>query len=158
MPRQKTTPIAAAEYAERRSKLREAAAANGLDGVLVVSRGANGADWGADIVYLTNHYSAFPQIPDRPGSWSGRGHSGLVMPVSENGTLVVEIPDWREDLVAIEDVRVELDLWSGLASTLKDRGLGEGKIGLIGRESMLYACVDRIQQEAPGVELVWADE
>jgi len=158
MPRKKTTPIAPAEYAERRSKLREAAAAKGLDGLLVVSRGANGADWGADIVYLTNHYSAFPQIPDRPGSWSGRGHSGLVMPVAEDGTLVVEIPDWREDLVAIDDVRVELDLWSGLATTLKDRGLGEGKIGLIGRESMLYACVDRVQNEVPGVELVWADE
>ena len=157
MPRMKTEPISPAEYAERRSRLRDAAADAGLDGVLVVSRGANGSDWGADIVYLTNHYSAFPQIPDRPGQWSGRGHSGLVMPVDEEATLVVEIPDWREDLVAIEDVRVELDLWSGLAQTLRERGLSSGRVGLIGRESLLYSCIDRIKQELPDVELVWAD-
>ncbi len=75
-------PISAEEYAQRRERLRALAAERGLDGVLVVSRGANGADWGADIVYLTNHYSAFPQIPDRPGRWTGRGFSGLVMPAN----------------------------------------------------------------------------
>lgn len=151
-------PVPAAEYGERRARLRELAAARGLDGVLVVSRGANGADWGADIVYLTNHYSAFPQIPDRPGQWSGRGHSGLVMPADEDGTLVVEIPDWREDLVAIEDVRVELDLWAGLAATLRDRGLAGGHVGLIGRESLLHVAVDRIREELPDLRLSWADE
>src|SRR2546426_4545627 len=87
-------PIPAEEYAERRRRLRGLAADRGLDGVLVLSRGANGADWGADVVYLTNHYSAFPQIPDRPGQWSGRGHSALVMPADADGTLVVEVPDW----------------------------------------------------------------
>ena len=64
------------EYAQRRERLRALAAERGLDGLLVVSRGANGADWGADIVYLTNHYSAFPQIPDRPGRWSGVASPG----------------------------------------------------------------------------------
>jgi Xaa-Pro aminopeptidase len=79
------------------------------------------------------------------------------MPVDEEATLVVEIPDWREDLVAIEDVRVELDLWSGLAQTLRERGLSSGRVGLIGRESLLYSCIDRIKQELPDIELVWAD-
>ena len=152
------TPIAPQEYADRRERLRGMAAERGLDGLLVVSRGANGADWGADVVYLTNHYSAFPQIPDREGQWSGRGHAGVVMPVDRDGTLVVEIPDWREDLVSIGDVRVELDLWSGLAATLRDSGLGSGKVGLIGRESLLFAAVDRIKGECPDIELVWADD
>ena len=156
-----TTPpatIPAAEYAERRARLRELAAERGLDGVLVVSRGANGADWGGDVLYLTNHYSAFPQIPDRPGKWTGRGFAGVVMPASEDGTLVVEIPDWREDLVHIDDVRVELDLWAGLARALRDRGLGEGKVGLIGRESLLHVTIERLQAELPGVRFEWADE
>jgi Xaa-Pro aminopeptidase len=151
-------PIPAPEYAERRTRLRELTAERGLDGLLVVSRGANGADWGADVVYLANHYSAFPQIPDRPGKWSGRGHSGIVMPANEDGTLVVEIPDWREDLVHIDDVRVALDLWGGLAATLRDRGLASGRVGLIGRESLLHVAVDRIQQELPDVQLSWADD
>ena len=150
--------IPAAEFSERRARLRELAAERGLDGLLVVSRGSNGADWGADVVYLTNHYSAFPQIPDRPGQWSGRGHSGVVMPVGEEATLVVEIPDWREDLVPVEDVRVELDLWAGLADTLRDRGLGSGKVGLIGRESILHVAIDRITEALPDLELVWADD
>jgi Xaa-Pro aminopeptidase len=150
--------IAAAEYAERRERLRALAAERGLDGLLVVSRGANGADWGADIVYLTNHYSAFPQIPDRPGKWSGRGHAGLVMPAGEDGTLVVETPEWRADLVAIDDVRVELDLWGGLASAIRDRGLGSGHLGLIGRESLLHVAVERIRSELPDLQLSWADD
>ena len=150
--------IGRAEYERRRARLRELAAERGLDGVLVVSRGANGADWGADVVYLTNHYSAFPQIPDRPGQWSGRGHSALVMPTGEDGTLVSDIPDWREDLVAADDVRVALDLWGGIADALADRGLGSGRIGLIGRESLLHIAVERIREQLPDVELSWADD
>jgi Xaa-Pro aminopeptidase len=156
------TTLAAAiptvEYAERRERLRGLAAERGLDGVLVVSRGANGADWGADVLYLTNHYSAFPQIPDRPGQWSGRGHAGVVMPADEDGTLVVEIPDWREDLVAIDDVRVALDLWAGLADAIRDRGLGSGHLGLIGRESVLHVAIERIRAELPDLKLSWADD
>ena len=151
-------PIPAAEYAERRERLRALAADRGLDGVLVVSRGANGADWGADVVYLTNHYSAFPQIPDRPGLWSGRGHSGLVMPVDADGTLVVEVSDWREDLVHAADVRVELDLWAGFAAALEDRGLGSARLGLIGRESILHVAVERIREQLPEVSFIWADD
>lgn len=150
--------ISRAEYNERRARLRDRAADRGLDGVLVVSRGANGADWGGDLVYLTNHYSPFPQIPDRPPAWSGRGHGGLVMPVSEDGTLVVEIPDWRHDLVAIDDVRVSLDLWAGLAAALRDRGLGSSRVGLIGRESLPYIAIDRIRQELGDIEFEWADD
>ncbi len=150
--------IGAVEYAQRRERLRALAAERGLDGVLVVSRGANGADWGADVVYLTNHYSAFPQIPDRPGRWSGRGHAGLVMPVDGDGTLVVEIPDWREDLVHVDDVRVSLDLWAGLASAIGDRGLARKRVGLIGRESLLHVAVEQILDALPDLQLVWADD
>jgi Xaa-Pro aminopeptidase len=151
-------PISAAECAHRRERLRALVAERGLDGVLVVSRGANGADWGADIVYLTNHYSAFPQIPDRPGRWTGRGFSGLAMPADEDGTLVVEIPDWREDLVHVSDVRVSLDLWTGLAQALRERGLASGHVGLIGRESLLHVTVERIRAELPDLRLSWADD
>jgi Xaa-Pro aminopeptidase len=151
-------PIPAQEYPRRRERLRALAAQRELDGLLVVSRGANGADWGADVLYLTNHYSAFPQIPDRPGRWSGRGHSGLVMPVDEDGTLVVEIPDWREDLVRVDDVRVSLDLWAGLAEALADRGLAAGHVGLIGRESLLSVAVERIREALPDLRLSWADD
>jgi Xaa-Pro aminopeptidase len=146
------------EFAARRAALRERIAERGLDGVLVVSRGANGPDWGADVVYLTNHYSPFPQIPDRPPAWSGRGYGAVVMPADEDASLVVEIPDWREDLVVCDDVRVSLDLWAGTARALSDRGLTSGRIGLIGRESFPYVAADRIREALPDLELVWADD
>lgn len=150
--------IPRAEFAERRAELRRRLAERSLDGVLVVSRGANGADWGADVVYLTNHYSPFPQIPDRPPMWSGRGSASVVMPADADASLVVEIPDWREDLVVCDDVRFASDLWAGTADTLKDRGLGSGKIGLIGRESLPYVAIDRIKRALPGIEFEWADD
>ena len=146
------------EFVDRRAELRERVAERGLDGVLVVRRGANGADWGADVVYLTNHYSAFPQIPDRPPAGSGRGLSAFVMPADEDGTLGVEIPDWREDLVVAQDVRVSLDLWAGTVAAMRDRGLDSGRIAIFGRESLPYVLVDRIRSELPEVELVWADD
>ena len=146
------------EFVGRRTELRKRVADHDFDGVLVISRGANGADWGGDVVYLTNHYSPFPQIPDRPPAWSGRGLSAFVMPANEDGTLVVEIPDWREDLVVAPDVRVSLDLWAGTVAAMRDRGLAAGRIALIGRESVPYVAVDRIRSELPGVELVWADD
>jgi Xaa-Pro aminopeptidase len=80
------------------------------------------------------------------------------MPADEDGTLVVEIPDWREDLVQIDDVRVALDLWAGLAAALDARGLGSGHIGLIGRESLPHVAVDRIRQALPDIRFSWADD
>lgn len=150
--------IPRAEFGERRAELRRRLAERGLAGCLVVSRGANGADWGADVVYLTNHYSPFPQIPDRPPAWSGRGHGAVIMPADSDASLVVEIPDWRDDLVVCDDVRVSLDLWAGVAATLRDRGLGEAKIGLIGRESFPQIAGDRIRETLPGIEFEWADD
>lgn len=150
--------IPRSEFVERRAELRRRLAERGLDGALVVSRGANGPDWGADVVYLTNHYSPFPQIPDLPPVWSGRGLASIVMPAEEDASLVVEIPDWRDDLVVCDDVRFRSDLWAGTAETLRDRGLGSGKIGLIGRESLPYIAIDRIKQALSEIEFEWADD
>jgi Xaa-Pro aminopeptidase len=155
---EKVNELLRTEFPERRANLRRRLGDREFEGTLVISRGANGADWGADILYLTNHYSPFPQIPDRPPAWSGRGLASLVMPATEDGTLVVDIPDWRDDLVVMEDVRVGLDLWAETVSVLKDRGLASGKVALIGRESTPFIAVDRIRQELPNIELVWADE
>jgi Xaa-Pro aminopeptidase len=150
--------IPTSEFAERRSRLRELSAQRDLDGVLVVSRGANGPDWGGDVLYLTNHYSGFPQIPDVPPRWSGRGLSAFVMPKDEEGTLIVETPEWRPDLVVVDDVRLHLDLWAGIVSVLRDRGLASARVGIIGRESFPHIAAERIRADLPGVQLIWADD
>jgi hypothetical protein len=61
-------------------------------------------------MYLTNHYSAFPGVQGtRPPRWSGRSFAAYCMPANEDGTLVSDIPDWRRDLVAVDDVHFSLD-------------------------------------------------
>ena len=60
--------------------------------------------------------------------------------------------------MAADDVRVALDLWGGIADALADRGLGSGRVGLIGRESLLHIAVERIREQLPDVELSWADD
>jgi Xaa-Pro aminopeptidase len=101
-------------------------------------------------MYLTNHYSAFPGVQGtRPPRWSGRSFAAYCMPANEDGTLVSDIPDWRRDLVAVDDVHFSLDLWQGVIDTLRDRGLSAGKVALIGRENFPYSAARRIEDEFP---------
>ena len=74
-------PIQPEEFAGRRIAAAKAARQAGLDGLLVCSRGGGTLDRYADVMYLTNHYSSFPFIPDVEGKWTGRAHSFLVLPV-----------------------------------------------------------------------------
>src|SRR5262245_45840942 len=94
--------IPEAEFAQRRESAVRLAREAGLAGLLVVSRGGAALDRYGDIMYLANHYTSFPYIPDLPGAWTGRAHSFMVMPVDEAPTLIVDIP-------SIEAVRMPRD-------------------------------------------------
>src|SRR5271166_2812291 len=61
------TVIAIDEFALRRARAAAAARRQGLDCLLVCGRGGGALDRYADVMYLTNHYSAFPFIPDLAG-------------------------------------------------------------------------------------------
>src|SRR3954463_15818277 len=84
--------IPANEFSERRARAISKAREIGLAGLLVCAKGGASLDRYGDVMYLTNHYSSFPYIPDYPGLWTGRSHSFLVMPVGDDPTLVVDIP------------------------------------------------------------------
>jgi Xaa-Pro aminopeptidase len=147
--------IPRSEFAARRADLRERIGARGLIGVLVVSRGGHTGEAGADVLYLTNHYSGFPGVQGcRPPRWSGRSFAAMCMPVDADGTLISDIPDWRDDLVAIDDVRFDLDLWQGVIDALADRGLRTGRLGVIGRENLPHVAATRILEALPGLEFV----
>jgi Xaa-Pro aminopeptidase len=106
-------------------------------------------------MYLTNHYSGFPGVQGtRPPRWSGRSFAAFVMPVDEDGTLVSDIPDWRHDLVAVDDVHASIDLWQGLIDTMRARGLTSGRVGLISRDNFSYTGWTRLHDQLPDVELV----
>lgn len=146
------------EHRNRWRRAQERCAEEGFDALLVWSRGGGIADSFADVLYLANHYSPFPLIADIPGHWSGRAHSAVLLPASGEPTLIVDHPDWRRDLVAIEDVRFALDLPATAAKLLAERGLAGGRVGLVGRNAMLAGVKDALVEATAGTELVPADD
>ncbi|MCW2999590.1 MAG: hypothetical protein JWN65_3139 [Solirubrobacterales bacterium] len=150
--------IEPAEYQLRRRRLRAAIADRGLDGAVVVSRGSHGGEWGADVLYLTNHYTPFCQLPDYASLWRGRGHAVYVTRADGEDILVVDIPDWRTDLVVADDVRVGLDLWAEVTKAVKALGLDAASLGLIGSQTLPHAGAQRFMGELPGATFTWADE
>src|SRR5438132_1293304 len=77
------------EFRARCDAAIEAALERGLEALLVWGRGGGPVDGGADLLYLTDFYSAFPTIPDQEHQWAGRGFSAALL-----------FPDGRVALVA----------------------------------------------------------
>lgn len=150
--------IEASEYELRRARLRDALAEQGYEGAIVVGRGSHGGEWGGDVLYLTNHYTPFCQLGDFEGLWRGRGHAVYITRADGPEILVVDIPDWRSDLVSAEDVRVALDLWAGVGEALRDLGLQTANLALIGEQTLPHAGAERIMNEVPDARFSWADE
>ena len=129
--------IPSGEFAERREKAVTAAKERGLDGLLIWSRGGTTVDYYGDVLYLTNHHSPFPHNSETP-QWSGRSYSALILPVDDDPVLVVDLPDYPEEQIELDDVRPSLKVPQKAAEVLKEKGLGKAKLGLVGRECLLY--------------------
>src|SRR4051812_41510494 len=114
------------EYARRRDELRHDAREAGLDGLLVWSTGGGTLDRYANVFYLTNHYWPYTLLTDNPGEWRGWGQSFLVLPVEGEAVLVVEQPDWRDDLVDADDVVFNREVYGGVVAAMKRAGLDGG--------------------------------
>src|SRR3954453_23704762 len=148
--------IPRAEYAERRARARECAAAEGLDGLLVWSMGGSTLDRYQNVFYLTNHYDPGNVFPDAEGVFQGFGMAAVVLPLDGPAILVVNQPDWRSDLVECDDVRVRRNLYDGVAQALRDAGLGSGGVGLTDEERMPVTAYRSLAAQLPGLDLVRA--
>jgi Xaa-Pro aminopeptidase len=149
--------ISAEEFAERRRKATVQAREEGLAGLLICGRGGGAVDRYGDIAYLTDHYTSFPYIPDVEGKWTGRAHSFLALPVRADPCLVVDIP-YRDKIVMPADQILVTDLVIETTITaMKERGLAEGRIGLIGNDTIALNMYRKLAAGLPGVEWVDAD-
>lgn len=149
--------IPRSEFDDRRARLATLAREHRLRAVLLWSKGGGTADLYGPVFYLSNHYTQFPQIADRPPHWAGRGHAALVVPVDGPATLISDIPDYRDDLVAVDDVRVGINVPQLTASVLEERGLHSGRIGLVARDYMLAGAYQNLTAALPDVEWVPAE-
>ncbi len=149
--------IPRSEFGDRRERLAALARERGLRAVLLWSKGGGTTDLYGPVFYLSNHYTQFPQIADRPPHWAGRGHAALVVPVDGPATLISDIPDYRDDLVAVDDVRVGINVPHLTANVLEERGLHSGRLGLVARDYMLAGAYQDLMAALPDVEWVPAE-
>lgn len=150
--------IPSSEFAERRARAAERARALGYRGLIVWSRGGATYDNFGDVLYLTNHYGPFPWINDKPPLWTGRSHSAVIITADGEAELCTEIPDWRQDLVHVESVHVDRNLYRGVVDAASRHGLDEGEVGLVGLEAMPASAYRAIAAGLPRATLVDADD
>jgi Xaa-Pro aminopeptidase len=150
--------IAADEFRERQDRARAAAAEQGLDGLVVWSRGGGPVDMSADVVYLANHYSQQPYMADHAGIGRARSHGVLVLPVSGPSILVIDVPWWRRDLVVADDVRTGNDVIDKAVDAMRSAGLERARIGLVGASHMTAAAYLGFAAALSEVELVRTDD
>lgn len=147
--------IPASEFADRRQRAVAAARDRGLDGLLVCARGGGTLDRYGDVLYLTNHYTQFPYIPDLAGQWTARAHAFLVLPVDGAPILIRDVPDDGRIRMP-EDQQVYTDLvLEDTVAALKKAGLSNGNIGLVGGDVLPVAIFNGIAAEFPGA--TWPD-
>lgn len=141
------------EFAARRARAASLAKAQGLDGLLVVSRGGGTLDRYGDVLYLTNFYTSFPYIPDVPGAWTGRAHAFLVLTAEGASHLVIDCPnDGRIALADNEIERSDLVIES-VVTALKRLGLSKAKVGLVGSDVLTVAALRSFEAALPGMRL-----
>jgi Xaa-Pro aminopeptidase len=151
--------ISGEEFAQRRETAKRKAKERGLDALLVWSRGGHTVEAYGDLYYLTNFHSLFPVVPDRL-TWASRGHGALVLPVDGDPVLVTDYVDDPEDRIKIADVRCVPDMTVSTVDTLREMGLVDKKIGLVGGMSFLMSAWRRMQERAGNhrLDLVPADD
>src|SRR5262245_35651293 len=108
--------ISGDEFARRREVAAADARSRDLDALLVWSLGGSTLSTFGDVFYLTNHYPLEPQVWNVRPHWTGFGAAAVLVPATGEPTLLVGAPDLRRDLVAIDDVRSDRDLYRLVAN------------------------------------------
>lgn len=145
------------EFEKRLERTQAAAGARGLDGLLVVGRSFY--DRPGNLAYLTNHFPPFPTTADLD-DWQGMGHGFLVLPATGDPILIVDGRAYREELVVVEDVRLDTNLPRAVAGAIREKGLAGGTIGLVGDDilplSMYRSLTERLSdvQWMPASDIV----
>lgn len=151
-------PTPTSELEARWADALAASAQRGLDGLVAISRGASSVDCYADVFYLTGHYGNMGFTPDYQGWWVGRSHSAVLLCEDREPILIVDGPDYRRDLVGVEDVRFALDFPGAVARTLRERGLERGRIGICGTNVMSARIFRLLSELVPDAALIEVDD
>lgn len=112
----------------------------------------------ADVFYLSNHYGNMGFTPDFQDYWVGRSHSAVLLAPGREPRLIVDGPDYRRDLVAVEDVRFDLNFPRAVAEALRDFGLERARVGICGLNVLSARVHGQLLERLPKAELLDADD
>jgi Xaa-Pro dipeptidase len=144
-----TLGVTRGEHADRMRRAAEECSRRGLDGLLAWSRGGGTVDSCGDVLYLANFSTPIPRHQNQRPLWAGRGYAAVYVPADGEPVLVVDLPDYRRDLVAVDDVRVGLDVPGTVARVLTERGAGAARVGLAGGEVVSWESQRLLQEACP---------
>ena len=146
------------EFARRRQVCQAKASERGLKGIFVCSRGGGSFDRFAGADYFANHYQQRCYLPDSPPLWNGRSHSLLLIPDKGVSVLVVSTSEYRDDLVAIDDVRYGSDFFMLVANAAAELDMDSGKVGLIYEDVLTHRMAKELFTRMPNLELIPCDD
>lgn len=149
-----SSSITASEFEQRRQRAGAVARAEGLDGLVVCSRGGGTLDRFADVFWLTGFYTQFPYIPDVAGNWSGRAHAVALVKPSGETRLIVDVPTWVN--VALPDERITFAdfVTEAAVKAIADEFGSSARLGLVGADTMPASMYRAMTAAQPGIELV----
>lgn len=150
------TMIAGEEFTARRARAAAAAKAEGLDGLLVCSRGGGCVDRYADVFYLTHFYTAFPYTPDLPGHWNGRAHAFVLLTADGDATLISDVPADASVSMPADRIREGEMVYDLVAEEIRAAGLADSSVGVVGADTMPWSAQRAISQALPSLRLVEA--
>lgn len=146
------------EFGERRERFAELLRERNLPGALIWAKGGGNVDLHGPVYYFSHHYSSATQLEDYPPHWWGKSHSALIVTADGAGILISDIPDYRPDLVAVDEVHVSLDVPGTAGKILQEHGMDRGRVGIVARDTMLVGAYDRLMEIVPDVEWVACED
>jgi Xaa-Pro dipeptidase len=138
------------EYRERVRRVRDEAVARGLDGVLAWSKGGAALDRYANVLYLTNHYSVFPDLPDQPPHWVGHANVATLVTREGETILISDVPA-DEELVVADRIVVAADVPGAVGAEIAAAGLRGRRVGLAGADAISLERWQLLQAATPDV-------
>jgi Xaa-Pro aminopeptidase len=121
--------------------------------------GGSTLDSYGDVFYLTNHFSVEPKAPNKRPHWTGFGHACVVLAVEdEEATLLVGPPNWRTDIVHVDEVRTGRDLYAATVRCLLDKGLAEKRIGICREDVLPLPLYHELVRNLPAASFEPADD
>jgi len=122
--------IPKSEFETRIKKTQKKAEEKGLDALLIFS---SFIEREGNVGYLTNYHSAFPPCAS-DDKRKGIGFSCFLLPVNDEGILIVDSVTADMPLYGIREVKKGLDVLSNIVKAFKELRLEEKHVGIVGAD------------------------